>query len=239
VGELSVRHNLTAVLLIMAVPVGVAALGLARAWANPAFRPWRGLLVGWLAAALAGFFVIPNYFAHYALPLLAPLGLFAAFAFATRPFGPVLFALTAIVAIVLGRPFDLSHHRQSKQAFARMTGEIERWRDGRALLIFHGAPLLFESARAPFATPLVFPEHLLNPLERNVSHLDTGTEIRRVLSQRPGVIIVPDTVGYRGTDGLLDTVDRYLAANCSRVYVGADYEPRGKVRTDYLYACRR
>jgi hypothetical protein len=239
VGERSIRHNLTAVMLIMAVPAGAAMLGLTRAWRNPNFRPWRGLLAGWMAAALAGFFIIPNYFAHYALPLLAPMTLFCAFAFAARPFGPVLFGLTAIVAIILGRPFDFAHHRQSRQAFAQMTAQIERWRDGRALLIFHGGPLLFEAAGAPFATPLVFPEHLLNPLERNVSHLDTGAEIRRVLAQRPGVIIMPDTVGYRGQDGLLDTVDGYLAANCRRVYVGADYEPRGRVRTDFLYACRR
>ncbi|WP_423142658.1 ArnT family glycosyltransferase [Parablastomonas sp. CN1-191] len=239
VGELAVKHNLYAILRLMAVHAGIAALGLARAWSMPSLRPWRGLLVGWLAAAVAGFFVLPNYFAHYALPLLAPLGLFTAFAFARRPLGPVLFAATFAIAVIFGRPFDFAHHRQSKAAFARMTAEIERWRDGRALLIFHGGPLLFEAAHAPFATPLVFPEHLLNPLERNVSHIDTRAEVLRVLATRPGVIIMPNTVGVRGDDGLLDIVDAYLAANCTRAYVGPDYEPRGVVRTDFLYACRR
>ena len=69
-----------------------------------------------------------------------------------------------------------------------------------------------------FITPLVFPTHLSHLIERDVSHLSTLGEMRRVLALRPGAVVLARDV--RNTPQNTETralVDAYVGANCKLV----------------------
>lgn len=238
IGLNGVAHNIYAITRLLAVLIGTVAIGIAAHRRVPHFAPYQALMLGWLAVAIGGFLTMPNYFAHYALPLLVPMVPLAAIAFTIPRIGPVLLMIVAVISAILGRSFDYGYHRASREGFEHMAAAIERYRDNRPLVMFNGPILLYTTTGAHPASPLTFPEHLINPLERDVSHIGTAAETRRLLALRPGVIVMPAKFNMVVTDGLLNELQSHLAANCRVVWQGATYEPRAVEIPVLMYACR-
>lgn len=177
-------------LAIIASPLLVPALATLLFKPNPGPRPVpRALLTGWLLAALSGFFAIPNFIDHYALPLLLPLAVIAAPALGWRLVGPAfgLFAL-ALVALT-GKPFQFHQRAQSRQAMVELVARIRQRDPAPRLLVYQGPAYLYALVGSWPPTPLIYPVHLFHAPEDNTSHLDTATEMRKVLAWRPTVVV--------------------------------------------------
>ncbi len=190
------------------------------------------LFVGtWVAAALAGFLVIPNIYIHYAIALLPSFSAFCA-PFLARGFGIAAMAGVAASTFVWHDPFAFSYSRESRMAMDRLRAAVLAHDSNGVLLIYDGPPLLYSVSGLRAPTPLAFPLHLNHEIERNVSHIDTGTEIKRILALRPGAIVMAREV--RNFPVNWDTrrmVLAYVATNCRDV--GLFVSPE-MLRTDNL-----
>lgn len=239
IGEGAVIHNLIAIGWLLVVFVGIAAVGLTARWQDEALRPFRTFMLLWLAVAFGSLAAVPNFFSHYVLPLLVPLTPLTALGFERKPIGLILFAINLIVASILGTTFDFKTHRQSRQAFEDMTATILRYRNGGRVLILNGPPLLYTVTDSKPMSPLVFPEHLINGLETDVSPFRTKPEIERMIAARPTIVMVPAIYVRPPTDGRMETINGYLAANCRIAWQGNFWEPRAVKRSEIIFACKR
>lgn len=238
VGVGAIEHNSWAIFRLTAVFLFTATLGLVFYQHSAALRPYRAFMMGWVAVALLGFVAMPNFFAHYAMPLLVPLTPLAALGLSRAFSGPLLLAANVVVASILGYTFDFSYHRASLDSFNTVWRTVMTYRGERPLLILHGPLLLYPATRSPYPSPLVFPEHLINRLETDVSHLGTLGEIKRLITARPSVVIQPARYDLPAADGRIELIADYISHNCREVLQANSYELRGTVRRDVIYACR-
>ncbi|MBN8502286.1 MAG: hypothetical protein J0M19_14235 [Sphingomonadales bacterium] len=193
----------------------IAALGLLEQQRGP-----RLIILAWLAAALAGLAAVPNFYIHYALPLLVPMCV-AASAFLDRPkLGPASLIVLAILSITIAPIFQFQHTRQSRAAIAALTQTVNAAVGDGPLLIYDGPPQIYQTSGQPFITPLVFPTHLSQLIERDVSHLSTLSETERVLSLNPGAVVM--ALRPRNAPSNSATRNRvlaYVGTNCRLVSV--------------------
>lgn len=185
----------------------------------------RWLLGGWLGAAIVGVIVVPNFYAHYALPLLVPLAVIASPTLDRRDIGLFLAVALAAFTFALYNPLNLPDRNRSIASMQRMTAAIKAHDGGGGLLVFDGPPALYALSGKHPLTPLAFPHHLNHWIERNVSSLDTFEETRRILRSRPGVIVMsatPSNSPANGDSRLL--VESYAFNNCSIVELDSSHE---------------
>lgn len=153
-------------------------------------RDERRFLAGWLLAALMGLISVPNFYLHYALPILVPLSVAAGGFFAGRWTGAL--ALGALVALAMRdtQALDFEHAQRSRAALDALATAVNRHADGSPLFVYDGPVQLYALTGHRFVTPLVFTPHLAQAIERDVSHLSTLGEVRRVLAERPGAVVL-------------------------------------------------
>lgn len=149
----------------------------------------RAFLAGWLVAAFVGFISVPAFYLHYALPLLVPLCIAGAGFFERKPFGITLFGLLVFMNLKFFPYFDFAATRYARQSMDKLVAAVESGKGDGPLLVFDGPPLLYTLTGSRFPTPLAFPNHLHQEAEDNVSHIDTLAEVRRILAERPSVIV--------------------------------------------------
>jgi hypothetical protein len=139
----------------------------------------------WLAAALVPFVLLGVYFDHYALPLLPPLLTLAAptfgrhrrIALAIVAAGLTVFAVEAAI-----RPDDAPGVR----ALAR----VVKANSGRECpYVFIGDAIVYHLADACVPTAYAFPSTLAYAPEQGATGIDEAAEVRRILAQRPPVIV--------------------------------------------------
>jgi hypothetical protein len=194
--------------------------------------PARRFVLVWIGAALIGLAAFPYFHMHYALPLLVPLCVAAGAFLARKWIGPL--ALVALCALSFSRspPLDWDHTARSKAAMERLAAAIREHHGGGGLLVYEGPPFLYTMTGQRFPSPLAFPAHLYHGIEKDVSHLNTLSEVKRVIATRPGAVVM--TVEPR--DGPLNeetyaVVDAYVRANCRLV---AKEEAPERLRTDLV-----
>ena len=186
----------------------------------------------WILAALIGLAAFPYFHRHYALPLLVPLGV-AGGAFLSRKWiGPAATAAVCLLAYRESPRIDYAHTERSKAAMASLAAAIKQHDGDRALLVYQGPPFLYTLTDKPFPSPLAFPAHLYHAIERDVSHLNTLAEVQRVLTARPGVVVMTS----EPRDGPINAetyaaVAAYVTANCQLV---AKTEAPERLRADQV-----
>jgi len=153
-------------------------------------RRFRVFLAGWIIAALIGFLSVPNFYSHYTLPLLVPLCVAAGLLFGRLRQRFVLFVALAAYALLWNNPDKRAWTQGSVGSMDALASAIGRLDTGGGLLVFDGPHYLYALANKPFLSPLVFPHHLNHLIEKDVSHLVTHDEVVRILSNRPGVIVL-------------------------------------------------
>lgn len=152
------------------------------------FESYRGFMRVWIIAALLGVLAVPNFFEHYALPMLVPLAVLCARTLDRRDVGVFLFALVGIYSLTVFNPLNRFERVESIGHMERLTRLIRSHDSGGGLLVFDGPPYLYAQADKRPLSPLVFPHHFNQLAERNVSHLDTLAETKRLIAAQPGVI---------------------------------------------------
>ena len=149
----------------------------------------RNLLLAWLGAALLGLAAVPNFYIHYALPLLVLLCVAASGLLARGAIGIGAVAFLAILSLTVA-PLQPGHAAQSAAAIDRLEHSVRSHIGDGPLLLYDAPPQLYVRTGQPFSTPLVFPTHLAHLIEKDVSHLSTLGETRRVLALRPGAVVI-------------------------------------------------
>jgi hypothetical protein len=146
------------------------------------------LLLGWVGAAIAGFLAIGTFFDHYALPVVAPLAVLSAAAFARHRailIGALAIGIVGVAVEHLLRPND----RAGARAVARIVAANS---EGRGCpYVFAGDTITYHMARACLPTRFAFPNHLTHVSERGATGASQSGEVARILATRPPVIVAP------------------------------------------------
>jgi hypothetical protein len=197
----------------------------------------RTLVNGWVIASALGLLVVPNFYDHYDLPLLAPLCVSAS-TFLARPFGPLFAGILLIFSNSNGDVTGFARNQHSKAVFARMTATVSSNLDGGCLFVASGPGLLYSAVPACRLTPYLFGDHLMLRVERGAVGTDTGKELQRILSLRPSVVVFES-----GSTAPVDPLSRALlaselVANYRLVETEEVYE-RLEERTYQVWALRR
>lgn len=215
-------------MLILMTPILIlAALGLAEQ-----DRESRRFVLIWLVAALLGLLVLPNFYSHYALPVLVPLCV-AASSYLARPgVGLMATALIAALSVWFSPIFQFAHTARSRQVIADLSRTVRAHRGNGPLFVYDGPPQLYQTTGQRFLTPLVFPTHLSQAIEKDVSHLSTLGETRRVLALKPGAVVV--AIKPSNSPANMETrapVLAYVARNCRLIEV---VEVPERLRQDFM-----
>jgi len=129
-------------------------------------------------------------------------------------------AALALFSVTIASPFRYAQPARSQAALDAMVAAIRAHKGARPLFLYDAPPQLYPLAGQPFPTPLVFPTHLSHLIEKDVSHLSTLGETRRVLAERPSVVVM--AVILRNGPGNEEThreVLRYVGRHCRLVGV--------------------
>lgn len=229
------RLRFLALLIQLAPILALAAFGMLEQE-----RASRRFVLLWLGAALAGLAAVPNFYPHYALPLLVPLCVASAAFLERKWIGPAAVAIVAAISAWIFPPFQPGHAARSRQAMAALEQVIRDHDGGRGLLLYSAPSQLYHRTGHRFPTPLVFPTHLSHLIEKDVSHLSTLAETRRLLALRPGAVAmavpIPNTPVNEETHRL---VLAYVGANCRLVGVLPAHEWRKSMMIAVWGDCRR
>lgn len=195
-------------------------------------RESRRFVLLWLAAALLGLLALPNFYSHYALPILVPLCV-AASSYLARPgIGLMVTGLIAALSIWFAPIFQFAHTAQSRRVIDHLSQTIRMHRGNGPLFVYDGPPQLYQTTDQRFLTPLVFPTHLSQFIEKDVSHLSTLGETKRVLALKPGAVVVP--IKPSNAPANMETrnlVLAYVGQNCRLIEV---VEVPERLRQDFM-----
>jgi len=150
------------------------------------------LIAAWLVGAVASLCVLPNFFLHYALPAAVPLSILSAPFLNRRDLGMVVAVASTAVLTDPGHTFDMRTIKASNENMAAIATAMREHAPRGTALIFDCPVYLYALSGLKPLSPLVFPDHLNQASERNVSLLNTRRELERILTSRPGVVVLSD-----------------------------------------------
>jgi hypothetical protein len=140
---------------------------------------------GWLAAAIGGFLLIGTFFDHYALPLVAPLTVIAA-----RALGRSSRLMIATLALGLTLNVVERGIKSNDGNGARAVADVVRRNSqGGCPYVFIGDTITYQLADACLPTAYAFPNMLSYATEEGATGIDEAAEVRRILANRPPVIV--------------------------------------------------
>ncbi len=159
------------------------------AWVRGPRREGLTLTRIWLAFAFVAFAMIGAFFDHYALPLVAPLCIAAAPAFAMRRR-----AIAAVFAIGAGLfVFHALTNDPSEGDGIRRMARVMAAVDGRECpYVFAGDSSLYHLSGGCVPTAYAFPSSLAYEAERGAIGIDEASEVARILARRPPAIVTLD-----------------------------------------------
>lgn len=171
-----------------------------------------GLAVGWVAASIVGYVLIPNFFPHYALPMLVPMSVLAARTYDQRIGLPLFVALLAC-SLISGRLTNFGANRAAAADFERIARTIEAGRHGGCLYVANGPAALYVAVPACRLTKYLFPYHLTLDTEATSIGVDQPAEINRIFAARPAIVVTQDSRRGKQAAAVRATLDRHLAAD--------------------------
>ncbi|MEG3164869.1 hypothetical protein U1701_09705 [Sphingomonas sp. PB2P19] len=193
-------------------------------------RPREGLAAetmtiafAWVAAAMVGFLIIGTFFDHYGLPLVAPFAIIAALTLG-RSRRILAFALVVPAAILI---VDRVVSPDDRDA-ARAVAAVVQANIGRECpYVFVGHSITYHLAHACVPTAYAFPNLLSYATEQGAIGVDQPAEVRRIMANRPPVVVTSDR---RASVYNPDTL-RIVKAALARDYRVVFTVPRGKWHT--------
>ena len=208
-------------LLKLAEAVGLAAPLLWLAWRG---RAGNGFALAWLVAAAVALAIMHTFEQLYFLPFMLPLSVAAARGLDTagagidrRRFVVILSLGLAAAAILTG----MRIHRRGTGAQIREMVRLIGDRPAGCLFTYGSEPILYYLTRSCLPTRYIFRSHLGQSIEALGIGTDPVAETRRLLAQRPGVIVIrarkPTTNPATETLVLRAVADRYRLVGSVRV----------------------
>jgi 4-amino-4-deoxy-L-arabinose transferase-like glycosyltransferase len=211
-GNRSLLGGVTYLLLFGGPLLLAAAIGTAARWKESRHALAHRLVAGWVVAGMVGYVLIPNFFPHYALPMLVPLSVMAARAYDQRIGAPLFIALAAC-SLISGQLTNFGANRRIAADFERIAATIEAERHGGCLYIANGPVALYAAVPACRLTAYLFPYHLTLPTEAKSVGVDQQAEIERIFAARPAIVVTQDDERPKQSAVVRATLDRELAAN--------------------------
>ncbi|GAA3722946.1 hypothetical protein GCM10022268_33910 [Sphingomonas cynarae] len=148
----------------------------------------RRLVIGWLIAAVAGFAAIGTFHDHYALPLLPPLAALGAVALA-RSRALAVIVVGAATLVFVG---ERASTPNADQAVREAAALVQTYSGQRCPYVFMGDPIIYHLAGKCIPTAYAFPNTLAQAIEQNATGVDEAREVRRIMSNRPPVVVSSD-----------------------------------------------
>lgn len=170
---------------------------------------------GWSLAGIGGVALVPSLYEHYLLPLCVPASVLAARALGFRLIGPAFTLFAALFWLMAGPAMDFAKRNASREAMAGLTRDILARDPHPRPLVYAGPVDLYRQFDTYPPSALYYPTHLGFDTERDVSHLRTEAELRRILAWRPSIVLT-----YGGKPALTDIpvtgplVHAYVTRNC-------------------------
>jgi hypothetical protein len=180
------------VLVVLTMPLALAAASFRKlAEDRPGLR--QTFFVAWGLGAVAGYLSVPNFFDHYALPLVVPICVLASRIGEGRS-GLLGFLLAAAIA-------GLFHEWEKwgssdRQQMDRLVAEIRSGLGDGCLYIYAGPVYPYSATGACHPTRFVFPDHLESKAEATALPVDPAIEVQRVLEARPTVVVTAPRILY-------------------------------------------
>ena len=182
--------NIGRLTLIVSPMVALAIVALVRGRACSDHRRERSFVAWWLAVAIASVAIFRPWFDHYALPILLPgctaaAGLLGSAAWRRRSTPALLLtaALAGQVVLVLQ-----NRGRGDARELAAMTQAVGRGPGG--LYVYSGTTMLYAATGRCALSRYLIPAHLIRAREAGATGVDQDSEIRRILAQRPAVVVI-------------------------------------------------
>lgn len=256
-GEAFIYANFTSILLRRNEPLAYQSFALAKMLGrlSPELlilmigallpdRPWaahaggttaRRFILGWVTASFLGILLFGNFFPHYALPLMVPLAIAIAPAFACRHWR-VGASLAALVLVSNGVAYIAAWRhivsRSGDRAYAeRVTTIVRQHLHGGKLYVFNGEPILYYLTGSPLPTRWPFPYHLSWSREATALGVDPRREVTAIMAAGPTV--VEDTY-QPGDPEISVATEAIVRSRLARHYrLIASFPLRGRVRRIY------
>lgn len=201
--------------LVLAPLATTALAGVVAGWTR---RAPMWFIAAWIGVALAAFLAIPPYHNHYALPLLVPLAAAAPMTFDRSVVWRVLVAIGGATLLYLSSFPDLARARGGRARLSALETLVAPRLHGGCLYVFEGPPITPLATHACTVTPYLFPNHLNALGEAGAIGVDPAAEVRRILAQRPAVILAADRRTFPDPNpATWPIVERALAADYRRV----------------------
>lgn len=202
----------------LCAPIGLSFFSWLRGRHDTTFSPYIIFLVFWLAASLAGALAAPLAYYHYLLPVLVPLSIFIGYAVARGRIFALCCIVISIISMSPSPPWSFETTARHKMQFSSVETLIKTHDPKPRLFVFYGPLLLYSSLGVKPLGPLVFRPHLSDPSERDVSHLKTASEVRRMLKLRPTTVLLPTDERYLGRSSeTFRLVKAYAQRHCKLV----------------------
>ena len=168
-------------------------------------EPWRrvaggpaafGFVMAWLGAAIAGYLIFGTYFDHYALPLFVPMAAACAplFSYRRHHVGLIAASFLLIAALIAYQVIARSYQKTRGNAqVAEAVVAAMRPRLTNCPYVFNGDSIYYYLSKACLPGVYPFPSHLNLKREAHAIGIDPIVEIRRILAQRPNVMVEQET----------------------------------------------
>lgn len=203
-------------------------------------RNQRGFLVGWLVAAFLGMAIVPNFYTHYALPLIVPLSVASALVLQRRDLGLFALGMTACFSAVIYNPFNFIETYRSRHSLAHMAESIRKHDSGGGLFISDGPVGLYALSGKKPLSPLAFPPHLVEWIERDTAIVPTDQAVDEILARKPGVVAIAAIPSSNLSNGhTRKKTLAYVRQNCRHVDRQTSWEVVQKATIDIYGDCRR
>lgn len=197
--------------LFLGIPMAGALFSLTRQYRVRGLDQQTVFLGGWLIAALLGYLSVPNFFDHYALPLMVPVSVLLALPFdgkrgmlwlAAVVAGPVLFISNSPSQLIKGDP-----------EFNRAATLVQSQLHGGCLYVYFGPTALYSATSACHLSPFVFPDHLESAVEAKALPVAPVTEVRRIFAKHPTVVVTQARRVLKRNDATAAIVERNLVCD--------------------------
>ena len=189
----------------------------------PAERRIYALYAAWFAACLASVFLPATVYLYYLATIVPGAILLAAPLLGARGRLGVVpgLALLGIALALLHLPERYRLARQDIAAVDQLSRAIApHLSPGQCLWVHDGPAALYRLTGSCLPTRYIYPDHLDNLLEHDALGVSQPGEVARILSHRPGVVVVADQPVTQQSPDVMALVRRTLAD---------DYMPLGSV----------
>lgn len=205
------------VIAALAIAVGFAVVGLILNRDCVARRPEWQFALAWLVVSAGAIAAFHNKSEHYFLPLIPPLTVCAASLLQRGIVGLLLGVWLLALLAINGEPPHWRLRPPSRTKIQALERFLDREDSKHRLFIASSTTLPYHALNVPLHAPLVFPMHLVDASERDVSQFSTRCALQDILAARPSMIITgPPELELAPDPELTGMVSRYIAQYCRR-----------------------